>query len=165
MHTMLRFADLVLDVVGIDFLDPDPSVHDGRERGVRVELRSVEPAAPTGSAYASDPVRLAPALVRIDLLESAPGAGDRMHWHPGMTDGEPGDRVLDPGLRADPLVWLAAMLGPALLPGTDAHTAGLVALAAAREEVLAVVARELERVRAAPLVEVARDQQGLAEVG
>ncbi|MDF2969198.1 MAG: hypothetical protein K0Q93_2976, partial [Nocardioidaceae bacterium] len=51
-----------------------------------------------------------PAICRIDLLESSPGAADRMHWHPEMHRGEPGDRTFDPAMSADPLSWLSHQL-------------------------------------------------------
>ena len=64
---------LALVAADIDFLDPAlVGSPDARERGVRLELRPVGQQH-EGSVYASPAVRLAPAVVRIDLLESGPG--------------------------------------------------------------------------------------------
>ena len=52
-----------------------------------------------GSVYASDVVTLDQALCRCDFLESGPGKADRMHWHPEMADGEPGDRSFEAECR------------------------------------------------------------------
>lgn len=101
---------LALSVADIDFLDPElRDETDARERGVRLELRLVD-TDHSGSIYASPRVSLAPALCRIDLLESAPGAGDRIHWHPTMIEGEPGDRAFDTTLSKDPVEWLSHQL-------------------------------------------------------
>ncbi len=78
-------------------------------RGVRLEIRLLETDA-GGSIYASPAVTMSPGLCRIDLLESAPGAADRMHWHPVMAAGEPGVRTYDPSMSADPAGWLSGRL-------------------------------------------------------
>ena len=110
METAWLFDTLAITVARIDFLDPEfASEPDIRERGVRVELRLVE-SKHVGSIYVSSHVALLPAVCRIDLLESAPGAADRMHWHPTMPDGEPGDRTFDPAIPADPAGWLEVQL-------------------------------------------------------
>jgi hypothetical protein len=104
------FGSLAVTLARIDFRDPAvASQPDARERGVRVELRPTV-STHTGSIYASDQVALLPAVCRIDLLESAPMAADRMHWHPTMEAGEPGDRRFDPAIPADPIGWLAHQL-------------------------------------------------------
>ncbi len=104
------FDQHAVTLTRIDFLDPalagEPDV---RERGVRLEVRPVS-GSRDGSIYASATTTLAPAVFRIDLLESRPHAADRMHWHPTMPEGEPGERVFDPALSADPLGWLADRL-------------------------------------------------------
>ena len=110
MQMCWLFDTLAVTVERTDFLDPEFATEpDIRERGVRVEIRPIE-TRHVGSIYASDPVTIRPALCRIDLLESAPGAADRMHWHPTMSDGEPGDRTFDETIPADPLGWLAGRL-------------------------------------------------------
>lgn len=99
------FDSLAVTLARIDFLDPAlAGSPEARERGVRVEIRPIE-ADPGGSIYASPALRLAPAVCRIDLLESAPGAADRMHWHPVMSGGEPGDRTFEPTMSEDPVAW------------------------------------------------------------
>lgn len=40
---------------------------------------------PGASVYASPGWALSPAVCRFDLLESRPGARDRMHWHPTIS--------------------------------------------------------------------------------
>jgi hypothetical protein len=103
-------GSLAVTLVYVDFLDPAVADEpDARERGVRLELRPVA-TDQIGSIYASERRTLLPAVCRIDLLESRPGAADRMHWHPVMHDGEPGDRTFDPAIPADPLGWVAAQL-------------------------------------------------------
>ena len=110
METAWLFDSLAVTVARIDFLDPEfASEPDIRERGVRVELRPVK-SNHVGTIYVSSNVVLLPAVCRIDLLESAPGAADRMHWHPTMPDGEPGDRTFDAAIPADPIRWLAQQL-------------------------------------------------------
>src|SRR5215472_18707977 len=93
---------LSVSVEDIDFIDPG-HVEYGRERGVRVELRISEEDTRPGSIYASRGMAIGRAVCRFDLLESAAGAQDRMHWHPQMTDGHPCERVFEAELRADPL--------------------------------------------------------------
>src|SRR5215469_1752337 len=89
---------LCVSVEDIDFHNPN-RLSDGRERGVRVELRTVAEDSAPGSIYASRGLDVGRAVCRFDLLESAPGAQDRMHWHPTMTNGEPCARVFEADLR------------------------------------------------------------------
>lgn len=96
MERLWLFDQLAVSVAEIDFLDP--ALADGgdvRERGVRVEVRQAR-QLPAGSIYASPALSLSPAIARVDLLESAPGAADRMHWHPAMRAGEPGSAPWTP---------------------------------------------------------------------
>jgi hypothetical protein len=160
---------LSVSVEDVDFLNPN-RLADGRERGVRVELRLIEPDAGPGSIYVSRGLLVGRALCRFDLLESAPGARDRMHWHPEMTDGEPSQRLFDPELRDDPLAFLGerlrdavgllAMIGVAE-PTRFADAAG--ALAGETDAIVADVAARLERLRRDPWPEVReRDERGMA---
>ncbi len=106
MERIWNFGDIAVSVERIDFVDPAVAHEpDARERGVRVELRPVA-SSRDGSIYASATTTVGPGSVRFDLLESRPGAADRMHWHPSMHDGEPGGRVFDEELSADPVGWL-----------------------------------------------------------
>lgn len=158
---------LCVSVEDIDFLNPN-QLADGRERGVRVELRMAESDAGPGSIYVSRCVSAGRAVCRFDLLESAPGAQDRMHWHPDMTDGEPSQRVFDPRLRDDPLAFLGAWLRDAVglleLVGVaePARFAGAArVLAGMADAVIADVAAGLERQRR-PWPEVPqRDERGM----
>src|SRR5262245_15299151 len=110
MEYVWMFERLAVTVARIDFLDPAVAAEPAaRERGVRIEVRPVTDVA-EGSIYSSPSRTLQSAVCRIDLLESAPGAADRMHWHPQMRDGEPGDRTFDPDMPADPVGWLVRFL-------------------------------------------------------
>ncbi|NYD35122.1 hypothetical protein [Actinomycetospora corticicola] len=132
---------------------------------MRVELREMRQVH-AGSIYASLRWDLAPAFCRIDLLESRPGAADRMHWHPGMVDGEPGARSTDADLTVDPVAWVEARLhapeillrGVELDPQVHADAAGLSEEA---DTITGWVARGLERMRR-PWPEVTYDARGLA---
>ena len=149
MEKVWVVGNLAVTVARIDFLDPAMAGEaDARERGVRVEVRPAG-VVRRGSIYASPAVTLEPADYRIDLLESRPGAADRMHWHPTMADGEPGERVFDPALSADPLAWVTERLGGD--GGVAAHV----------EEIVEEVARGLDWARQ-PWPSVEHDERGLA---
>lgn len=98
----------------IYFLDPAPAKgQEGAEHGVRIEVRMLEPGEPTGSIYASRPIRVAEPVWRADLLESVdgtPGSLNRAHHHPHMRDWEPGKRVFDRALSSDPVGWVGTRL-------------------------------------------------------
>ncbi len=102
-------------VVGdIYFIDPAPAKgQEGPERGVRVEVRMLQPGELTGSIYSSRPITIAEPVWRADLLESAdgpPGSLNRAHHHPGMRNWEPGKRVFERALTSDPVGWVGTML-------------------------------------------------------
>ena len=162
------FETLAVTVATIDFHDPalvdEP---EARERGVRVEIRPIA-SDDVGSVYVSPSLTLRPAVCRIDLLESAPGAADRMHWHPVMDSGEPGDRVFDAAMTADPLAWLAERLAHAdeLLEQagvlhTERHSAEVMAIAGTADEVVASAREGLAWARE-PWPAVTRDARGIA---
>lgn len=98
----------------IYFINPSPDEgQEGPERGVRLELRMLHPGELAGSFYSARPITIAEPLWRVDLLETAdgpPGSLDRTHHHPRMTDWEPGKRVFDKELSADPVGWLGSRL-------------------------------------------------------
>ena len=168
METAWLFGTLAVTVARIDFLDPAfASEPDTRERGVRIEIR---PNASTyvGSIYASPTETLDPAVCRIDLLESAPGAADRMHWHPTMEAGEPGDRVFDDAIAADPLGWLAERLADvphvlslAGVEDIDRHTESASQVSENAAEIVAAVRSGLEWART-PWPHVVQDERGMA---
>jgi hypothetical protein len=169
METAWVLDTLAVTVCDIDFVDPAVADQpDARERGVRVELRPVETSY-DGSVYASPTRVLRPAVCRIDLLESAPGAADRMHWHPVMDDGEPGERTFEVAMAADPPGWLRARLAePAALltragVTPEPHAGDLEELAALAAEVVARVEQGLRRARR-PWPQVRHDERGLAPV-
>lgn len=173
MERVWLLDHLALTLRETDFADPALAGQpDVRERGVRLEVRPVRPgaAAAQGSLYSSPALDLAPPVCRVDLLESAPGAADRVHWHPRMHDGEPGERVFDPALSADPTGWVAARLAdlPTLLEGAEpqareAVLADAAEVAALAPEVSAQVARSLASLRE-PWPEVHHDERGMAPV-
>ncbi|WP_151081822.1 hypothetical protein [Nocardioides cynanchi] len=151
MESVWVSDQLAVSVARIDFLDPAVADQpDARERGVRIEVRRATSRA-DGSIYVSPAVDLHPAICRIDLLESAPGAADRMHWHPDMHDGEPGDRTFDADLPADPVGWLTAYL----------HGLGDREIEAAASEIGAAVEAGLAWARSTPWPEVERDGRGM----
>ena len=124
-----------------------------------------------GTVYASPTLSLDPALVRVDLLESAPYAADRMHWHPRMSDGEPGERTFDPGLSRDTGQWLATFLAglePVLRSAhptevVDRLAADLHTIADARDEIVRAALAVLTKARE-PWPQVMHDARGLGPV-
>ncbi|WP_157683885.1 hypothetical protein [Microlunatus soli] len=162
------FDTLAVTVAWVDFHDPAMADRaDARERGVRVEIRPMTIEA-GGSVYASPAIALAPAVCRIDLLESAPDAADRMHWHPVMIDGEPDDREYVPRMGADPAGWLAARLAEVdvLLQRTgvpdDAdRRAAAAAIARSADEIVDAARAGLDWARQ-PWPQVERDVRGMA---
>jgi hypothetical protein len=170
MQACWLFDTLAVTVERTDFLDPEfASEPDIRERGVRVEVRPFE-TRHRGSIYASDQMTLQPALCRIDLLESAPRAADRMHWHPTMDAGEPGDRVFDAAIPADPLGWLAQRLAnvTALLTASGVddvtrHSGSAQDIASHVDDIVAAARSGLEWARG-PWPEVLHNERGMAVV-
>jgi hypothetical protein len=172
MERVWIFERLAVAVERIDFLDPAvASEPDARERGVRIEVRPVSTSA-VGSIYASATHTLHPAVCRIDFLESAPDAADRMHWHPDMADGEPGDRTFDHSMPADPVAWLTTFLGEGLAGfvaggrAPDGERAGepcadLAAIEASAGEIGEAVRLGLDWARE-PWPEVEQDERGMA---
>ncbi|HEV2373548.1 MAG TPA: hypothetical protein VGS19_15415 [Streptosporangiaceae bacterium] len=96
------------------FVDPDPSPgQEGAERGVRLEVRMLEPGELTGSIYSARPIMVGRPVWRADLLESVdgpPGSLNRAHHHPVFRGWEPGHRVFDADLSAHPVEWVGDQL-------------------------------------------------------
>jgi hypothetical protein len=163
------FGHVAVTVARIDFLDPAVTDQpEARERGVRLEVKPAE-SAHRGSVYSSSTDTLHPAVCRIDLLESAPHAADRMHWHPTMPAGEPGERTFDAAIPADPVGWLSAQLGDlqALLARagvahTDSFAEDAVAVRSAVPEIADAVTAGLAWARTSPWPEAVHDERGLA---
>jgi hypothetical protein len=155
------FDKLGFTVEDIYFVDPDPYPgQEGPERGVRVELRVLDPQPQRGSVYSSPKIVLDTAIWRVDLLESVaagPGSHDRVHYHPGMAANEPGDRVFDPALSDDPAGWLAGRLAePEKILGDKfgdlmPYAADIAAIRGESGAMVATVSTLLARVRAGEL--------------
>lgn len=168
MERAWLFNTLSVTVGAVDFHDPElRDEPDARERGIRVEIH---PTTSTmhGTIYVSATTVLQPAICRIDLLESRPGAADRMHWHPVMHSGEPGDRTFDVAMSADPMTWLSNQLRnlDGLLQGTHTEMAarhGIDSDAVSRvaDEIVDTVRGGLEACRM-PWPEVEHDERGMA---
>jgi hypothetical protein len=96
------------------FVDPKPLPgQEGAERGVRLELRMLEPGGLNGSIYSARPIQVADPIWRVDLLEAADGPRgslNRAHHHPAFRGWEPGHRVFDKELSADPVTWMGKQL-------------------------------------------------------
>lgn len=159
---------LAVTVARVDFLDPAVATEpDARERGIRVEVRPVE-ASYRGTIYSSPQLTLGEAIARMDLLESAPHAADRMHWHPGMIDGEPEDRSYDPAMPADPAAWLegqlrdvTGLLRASGVADTERFTSAACAIASLAPEILDEARAGLAWARE-PWPEVDHDERGMA---
>lgn len=168
MERVWVFDRLAVSVLRVDFIDPAVAHEpDARERGVRIEVRPVATDT-TGSVYASWTRTVEPGVCRIDLLESAPGAADRMHWHPDMTDGEPGRRTFDTEMPPDPVGWLTTFLRDRLgehlanhgMTGVDDD---LAAIGETAEEIGVAVGVGLVWARE-PWPDVEHDERGMASV-
>jgi hypothetical protein len=160
---------LCVSVEAVDFLNPN-RLQDGRECGARLEIRFAQADDFPGTIYASRGLSVGRAVCRFDLLESAPGAQDRMHWHPDMPNGEARERVFDDGLRSDPLAWLSKRLTDAVgtleLAGVDdpkRYAKDAEVLAWQADAIIAEAGAVLNRFRKAGWPEVAgRDERGMA---
>ncbi len=106
-----RVAVVVSDLY---FLDPVQTPgQEGAEHGVRLEVRLLERGTLRGSVYSAQPIGIERPVWRADLLErvdSEPGSFDRTHHHPRFTGWDPGHRVFEPALSADPLGFIAEQL-------------------------------------------------------
>jgi hypothetical protein len=146
------------------FVDPEPRPgQEGAERGVRIEVRVLEPGAPKGSIYAARPIGVDLPIWRGDLLETVagpPGSFDRTHHHPAFEGWEPCRRVFVEDLSADPLPWVAghlsdlnALLADAGLSPDDVGAADAESLRAAVPDIVAAVDRLLRGVRSGELAQ------------
>jgi hypothetical protein len=144
------------------FVDPEPlEGQEGPERGVRVEVRLLARGELRGSIYSAQPIEIGILVWRADLLESAdgrPGSFDRTHHHPGVQGWEPGRRVFEEALSADPVTWLGSqlcdlerLLASAGLGGDPADPGDAENLRECVPEVLAAASRLLDRVHAGKL--------------
>lgn len=170
--------DRVCVVLGdIYFVDPNPNPgQEGAERGVRLEVRFIQPQEHDGSIYAARPILVGEPIWRLDLLESVegkPGSFDRTHHHPLMRGWEPGGRKFERDLSSDPLGYLAGQLRdlPALLsraetPREAVSDEDIRQLQECADDIVAATAKMLDRVRAGELALAAEaDESGLARTG
>ena len=171
MERLWVFDRLAVTMTRVDFLDPALiGQPEARERGARLEIKPVRTEA-RGSVYASDAMVVDQALCRCDFLESGPGKADRMHWHPEMANGEPGDRTFDADMPADPRGWLTSFLRSGLpdylsRSGHDitAFTDDLAAISDTADEMAAALDEGLAWARE-PWPDVEHDHRGMAVAG
>ena len=106
-----QFAVVVGDLY---FVDPNPHPgQEGAEHGVRLEVRLLRQGELKGSMYSARPIEVGQPVWRADLLEAVdgpPGSLNRAHHHPGFHGWEPGKRVFDENLSADPVGWVGEQL-------------------------------------------------------
>jgi hypothetical protein len=150
------------------FLDPNQTAgQEGAERGVRLEVRLLERQELNGSVYSAQPIGIGQPVWRADLLEqvkSRPGSYDRTHHHPNFVGWEPGRRVFEPALSADPVTFvgeqladLPLLLKQAGLDDVEVSNADAEALRTAVPEILEATRRLLARVHAGELGQAPSD--------
>lgn len=160
------------------FIDPEQKPgQEGAEHGVRFELRLLERQELKGSVYSAQPIGVGAPIWRVDLLETVdgpPGSFDRTHHHPRFQAWEPGSRVYEPALSAEPLSYIAGQLAdlPGLMErgGFDPAEAGPTdadELRRAEPEIVEATRRLLDRVHAGELGRAPADDAPLvgARVG
>ena len=168
MLQVFGFDRIGVIVGDIYFIDPRPAKgQEGPERGVRLEVRLLEPGKLTGSIYSSRPISIGEPVWRADLLESAdgvPGSLNRAHHHPSMRNWEPGKRVFDRALSSDPVGWVGTMLSDL---ATLLERAGIVvdATLAADADSLRDTVPEVQRAVTTMLAQVKAGQLGRAPDG
>lgn len=175
MLQLFGFDRIGVVVGDIYFVDPHPrDGQEGAERGVRLEVRMLQPGDLHGSIYSSRPIEVAEPVWRADLLETAdgpPGSLNRAHHHPGMKNWEPGRRVFDPAMTADPVGWvgtqladLEGLLGEAGIEVDETLDADARSLRAVVPQVQRVVGAMLDRVKAGELARAPDGQVASARV-
>ncbi len=150
------FERIGVVVSDLYFVDPNPGKgQEGPERGVRLEVRTLQRGELKGSIYSAQPIAVDEPVWRVDLLESVAGplgSFDRTHHHPKFTGWEPCKRCFVKDLSADPLGWLGNQLSDL---DSVADSAGVDvggdadAVREAVPEILDAVRRLLDKVRAA----------------
>lgn len=152
------FETLAVFVSDLYFRDPDPLAgQEGAERGVRLELRVLERQPLHGSIYSAQPIGVGPLVWRADLLESVVGpmgSFDRTHHHPHSEGWEPGGRVFDKELSADPVTWVGrrladvdGLLAEVRWAGPSVSDREAAELRQAVPEIQGVVRRLLDRIQ------------------
>jgi len=154
-----RIGVLVSDLY---FVDPAPPPgQEGAERGVRLEVRLLGQGDLKGSIYSARPIEVGEPVWRADLLEAVdgpPGSLNRAHHHPAFNGWEPGRRVFDRDLSADPVQWvgdqlsdLGLLLGRGGVQTDDSFDADAKNLRGRVPEIMAAVRSLLDKVRAGEL--------------
>jgi hypothetical protein len=114
MLQLFGFDRIGVVVGDLYFVDPDPTPgQEGAERGVRLEVRFLDRHDLPGSIYSAQPITVGLPIWRADLLESVEGpfgSFDRTHHHPAFREWEPGHRVFDETMSADPIEYVGARL-------------------------------------------------------
>jgi hypothetical protein len=168
---MFGFERIGVVLGDLYFVNPEPIPgQESPERGVRLEVRLLEHGHVDGSVYASQPITIGRPVWRADLLESAdgpPGSFDRTHHHPKVRQWEPGRRVFDEALSADPVSWvgdalrdLNGLLDSAEISPSEAGPNDGAQLAAAVPEILETLTRLLARVHSGELAIAPEDGSG-----
>jgi len=177
MLYVFGFEKLCVAISDLYFLDPapDPGQGEGPERGVRLEIRLLELGSSTGSIYAARPINLGRALWRGDLLESIGGpygSFDRTHHHLAFKNWEPGHRMYDEALSANPLGFLTkALLDPQTLlvhaeyEPNDIGEHDFENLRASVPEIMDVIDRTLQRIFAGELAVAPAGEVTQARIG
>jgi hypothetical protein len=164
MLQLFGFERIGVVVGDLYFVDPDPKPgQEGAERGVRLEVRFLERHDLPGSIYSAQPITVGLPIWRADLLESVEGpfgSFDRTHHHPAFREWEPGHRVFDETMSAEPIEYVGARLrdiaglcegagiDPALVPDADADE-----LRRAVPDIVATVRRLLADIAAGRLAQ------------
>ncbi|SEF82338.1 hypothetical protein SAMN05444920_101764 [Nonomuraea solani] len=162
MLYLFGFDRIGVAVSDIYFVDPNPiKGQEGAERGVRLELRRLEPGELKGSIYSARPIGVDRPIWRIDLLESVDGpvgSFDRTHHHPSVKGWEPGRRVFDERLSKEPLKWLGerlvdleGVLDEAGVARDEVSPADVAGLRQRTPEILEAVGRLLDGIRSGEL--------------
>jgi hypothetical protein len=164
------FERICVVIADLYFIDPAPLPgQEGAERGVRLEVRLLTEGERKGSIYSARPIMVDRPIWRVDLLEgvaSSPGSLDRAHHHPALLGWEPGPRRFDDGMSARPLDWVAtrlsdlnALTAQADVAVTELDARDATALRQAVPEIIDVLARLLDRVKAGELARPPSDEK------
>jgi hypothetical protein len=170
---MFGFERIGVVASDLYFIDPRPQPgQEGAERGVRLEVRMISPGELKSSIYSARPIEVGEPVWRADLLESAdgqPGSLDRAHHHPRFSGWNPGRRVFDEALSADPVSWVGEQLSdlPALLERAgvadyETFAADAAGLRGCVPQIMAAVRSLLERVAAGELAAAPAAADGTA---
>ena len=170
------FERIGVVVSDLYFVDPNPAPgQEGAEHGVRLEVRMLGQGELKGSIYSARPIEVSEPVWRADLLEAVdgpPGSLNRAHHHPAFHGWEPGKRVFDRALSADPVEWvgqqlsdLDALLERAGVPADESFAADAQSLKGCVPEITAAVRGLLDKVTAGELAAApAGDQPASARV-